>query len=155
MLETGQKAPDFAAKNHNHSMVRLSDYVGHKNVVLYFYPKANTPGCTMQSKGFSDLADDFAELDTAIIGVSRDTSECQRNFKDRNDLTNIELLSDAEGTISEAYGAWQEKDLNGHKVMGIVRSTFIIDKSGNLAFVEYNVSPNEHAEEVLHILKHT
>lgn len=153
MLETGQKAPDFAAKNHNHSWIQLSDYLGEKNVVLYFYPKANTPGCTMQAKGFSDLAADFDEMETVIIGVSKDNSECQRNFKDQHDL-NIELLADTEASICKAYGVWQEKNVNGHKVMGIVRSTFVIDKSGDLSFVEYNVSPNEHAEEILHIVKH-
>ena len=153
MLETGQTAPDFAAKNHNHSWVRLSDYIGQKNVVLYFYPKANTPGCTIEAKGFSDLASDFDEMETVIIGVSKDNSECQRNFKEKHDL-NIELLADTEGSICEAYGVWQEKNKNGHKVMGIVRSTFVIDKSGKLSYVEYNVSPNEHAEEILHIVKH-
>ena len=148
MLTSKQKAPAFSTSNQNNETVSLADFAGRKNVVLYFYPKDDTPGCTIEANQFTSLIDQFEALDTVIIGVSKDSCASHRQFINKFDLK-IQLLADTEGTICRDYGVWQEKEKNGVKKMGIVRSTFIIDKSGTLVDVEYGVVPDGHAQAVL------
>jgi peroxiredoxin len=152
MLENQQPAPVFNALNQNGNPVSLSDYTGKKAVVLYFYPKDDTPGCTIEANDFTKLADQFSQLDTVVIGVSKDSCESHTQFIKKFDLQLV-LLADTDGTICDNYGVWQEKEKDGVKKMGMLRSTFIIDKNGQLADVNYGVSPDGHAQEVLEKVK--
>ena len=152
MLQTGQKAPDFTSVDQNNQSVSLSDYLGSKNVILYFYPKDDTPGCTIEANDFTRLADEFSRLDTVVIGVSKDSCDSHMAFIDKYGLK-VELLADTSGEVCEAYDVWREKEKNGVKKMGIVRSTFVIDKNGNLAAAQYGVDPNGHAEAILELVK--
>lgn len=151
-LEVNQKAPDFQSLNQYDQPVGLSDYLGKKNVVLYFYPKDDTPGCTIEANEFTQHASEFAEFDTVVIGVSKDTCESHRAFIDKYGLK-VDLLADTGGELCESYGVWREREKNGVKSMAILRSTFIIDKQGNLADVSYGVTPDGHALEVLEKVK--
>jgi len=148
MLKAGQVAPVFVCANENNNKVSLSDYIGKKNVVLYFYPKDDTSGCTLEANQFTGLVDEFGVLDTVVIGVSKDDCVSHQNFIDKYSLK-VMLLSDVSGELCEAYGVWQEKEKDGVKKMGIVRSTFIIDKSGLLVDAEYAVTADGHAQAVL------
>lgn len=148
MLEKNQSAPEFSAPNQEGKTVSLSDYLGKKNVVLYFYPKDDTPGCTIEANDFTKLADEFAKYDTVVIGVSKDSCESHRKFVDKYGL-NVQLLADTDGKICEAYDVWREKEKGGVKKMAIWRSTFIIDKNGKIAYAEYLVEPKGHAEKIL------
>jgi peroxiredoxin len=148
MLTAQQPAPAFSTSNQNNKTVNLADFTGNKNIVLYFYPKDDTPGCTIEANQFTTLLDRFDALDTVIIGVSKDNCDSHRQFIDKFDLK-IELLADTDGRLCEDYGVWQEKEKNGVKKMGIVRSTFIIDKTGMLVDVEYGVTAEGHAQAVL------
>lgn len=148
MLEVNQMAPGFAAANAAGRTISLDDFRGRKSVVLYFYPKDDTPGCTIEANQFTALADAFAAADSIVIGVSRDSCESHQAFIDKFGLK-VELLADTDGRICEAYGVWQEKEKQGVKKMGIVRSTFIIDRMGHLAYVEYGVDPEGHAQKIL------
>ena len=148
MLEAQQKAPDFKSVNQYDQPVSLSDYHGKKNVVLYFYPKDDTPGCTIEANEFTQKASEFAEYDTVVIGVSKDNCESHRAFIDKFGLK-VDLLADTNGELCESYGVWCEREKNGVKSMAIFRSTFIIDKQGNLADIEYGVNPEGHAQAVL------
>ena len=152
MLQTGQKAPDFTSVDQNNQSVSLSDYLGSKNVILYFYPKDDTPGCTIEANDFTRLADEFSQLDTVVIGVSKDNCDSHMAFIDKYGLK-VELLADTSGEVCEAYDVWREKEKNSVKKMGIVRSTFVIDKNGNLAAAQYGVDPNGHAEAILELVK--
>ncbi len=152
MLQANNQAPNFDSPNQNNESVKLSDFAGKKNIVLYFYPKDDTPGCTIEANQFTALAAEFAKLDTLILGVSKDPCDSHQAFIDKFNLT-IDLLADTDGSLCESYGVWQEKEKNGVKKMGIVRSTFIIDKSGNLADVEYGVAADGHAQIVLDKIK--
>lgn len=152
MLQAGQQAPDFNSIDQNDRIVKLSDYKGRKNVVLYFYPKDDTPGCTIEANDFTKYSAEFAANGTVIIGVSKDNCESHRAFINKFGLT-IELLADTSGEVCEAYGVWQEKEKNGVKKMGIVRSTFVIDKNGNLVEAIYGVDPNGHAEAMMELVK--
>ncbi|MGD7035621.1 MAG: peroxiredoxin [Gammaproteobacteria bacterium HGW-Gammaproteobacteria-10] len=152
MLEAQQKAPDFQSVNQYDQPVSLSDYLGKKNVVLYFYPKDDTPGCTIEANEFTQKASEFAEYDTVVIGVSKDNCESHRAFIDKFGLK-VDLLADTSGELCESYGVWREREKNGVKSMAIFRSTFIIDKQGNLADVEYGVNPEGHAQAVLEKVK--
>lgn len=152
MLEAQQKAPDFQSVNQYDQPVSLSDYLGKKNVVLYFYPKDDTPGCTIEANEFTQKASEFAEYDTVVIGVSKDNCESHRAFIDKFGLK-VDLLADTNGELCESYGVWREREKNGVKSMAIFRSTFIIDKQGNLADVEYGVNPEGHAQAVLEKVK--
>ena len=148
MLEKNQKAPDFSSPNQDNRTISLSGFSGKNNVILYFYPKDDTPGCTIEANQFTALADDFAALDTVILGVSKDSCESHRAFIKKYGL-GIDLLADTSGEVCERYGVWQEKEKNGVKKMGIVRSTFLIDKRGNLQDVTYGVNAEGHAAEML------
>ena len=152
MLEKNQLAPDFAAPDQNNKIINLSEFRNYKNVVLYFYPKDDTSGCTLEARQFTGLADRFSELETVVIGVSKDSCDSHRAFIDKYGL-NVILLADTGGKICESYGVWQEKEKNGEKKMGIVRSTFIINKGGVLQDVMYAVSADGHALEILEKVK--
>lgn len=152
MLQTNSPAPDFNCVNQHNQPVKLDDFNGRKNIVLYFYPKDDTPGCTIEANQFTALTEQFNAHDTVILGVSKDTCESHQAFIDKFDLK-INLLADTDGKLCEAYGVWQEKEKNGEKKMGIVRSTFIIDKNGKLVDVEYGINPEGHAQDVLQKIK--
>jgi len=152
MLQANTPAPQFNVVNQNNQPVSLADFKGQKNLVLYFYPKDDTPGCTTEANQFTDLLDAFGQQDTIILGVSKDPCDSHQAFIDKFSLK-IDLLADTDGKLCEDYGVWQEKEKNGVKKMGIVRSTFIIDKSGNLADVEYGVAADGHAQIVLDKIK--
>ena len=128
MPQPGSHAPDFTLPNADMELIKLSGYKG-KNVVLYFYPKDDTPGCTVEAIEFSDLEDEFTGHDTIIIGISRDDCMSHADFRDKHGLA-VQLLADVDGRVCEKYGVWQEKEKDGVKKMGIVRSTFVIDKQG-------------------------
>lgn len=146
-LTAGEKAPAFTLPRDGGGKVSLKDFKG-RNLVLYFYPKANTPGCTKESIAFSKLRAAFAKADTDILGVSADPVSAQDKFRDKHKLT-IPLASDEAKEMLAAYGAWGEKSLYGRKFMGVIRKTFLIDKSGRIAKVWPKVSVDGHAEEVL------
>jgi len=148
MLEKNQPAPDFSVLNQLNATVNLSDFKSKKNVVLYFYPKDDTTGCTIEANQFTALSNEFEQLDTVILGVSKDNCESHRAFISKYSLS-VDLLADTSGQLCESYCVWQEKEKNGVKKMGIVRSTFIIDKNGRLADVEYGVTTDGHAQVVL------
>jgi peroxiredoxin len=152
MLKPQIQAPNFSLPNQSGETVSLEDFKGKRNVVLYFYPKDDTSGCTLEANQFTNLVEEFAALDTVVVGVSKDSCDSHRAFIDKYGLK-VELISDAKGELCEAYGVWQEKEKNGVKKMGIVRSTFIIDKQGQLMDVEYGVTADGHASEVLEKIK--
>ena len=148
MLEKNQVAPAFSTPNQKNEMISLSDFKGNKNVVLYFYPKDDTPGCTIQANQFTELASEFAKVESVILGVSKDSCESHQAFIDKFGLS-VDLLADTNGELCDAYGVWQEKEKNGVKKMGIVRSTFLINKEGVLEDVIYGVTADGHAQEML------
>ena len=152
LLEKNQEAPFFRAINQDNQMIYLSDYTGDKNVVLYFYPKDDTPGCTIEANDFTALADQFAELDTVVVGVSKDDCASHRAFISKYGL-NVQLLADTTGDLCDSYGVWQEVEKEGVKKWKIVRSTFIIGKDGNLIEAMYGVNHEGHAQEVLDMIK--
>lgn len=148
MLEKNQTAPAFSAPNQHHEMISLVDYQGKKNLVLYFYPKDDTPGCTIEANQFTALASEFAKADTVVLGVSKDSCESHQAFIDKFGL-NVDLLADTSGELCDAYQVWQEKEKNGVKKMGIVRSSFLINKQGILVDAMYGVNAEGHAQEML------
>ena len=152
MLEKNRIAPEFTTVNQHNENISLSDYKGKSNIVLYFYPKDDTPGCTIEANQFTELATDFAEADTVVLGVSKDSCDSHQAFIDKFGLK-VDLLADTDGKLCDAYGVWQEKEKNGVKKMGIVRSTFVIDKQGVLVDVIYGVTADGHAREVLQTVK--
>lgn len=151
MLETGTKAPAFSLNDKDGKVVSLSDFMG-KKVVLYFYPKDNTPGCTRQACAFAAAYEDFKTLDAVVIGVSKDSEASHRKFAEKYGLPFI-LLSDPELKAIQAYGVWQEKKNYGKVSMGVVRSTFIIDEKGLIEKVMPKVKPDTNAAEILAYLK--
>ena len=153
MLEVQQLAPTFSVKNQHNQLVNLTDFANTKNVVLYFYPKDDTPGCTIEANDFTRLADQFSQYDTVVIGVSKDSCESHVDFINKYELKVI-LLADTDGSLCESYDVWREKERNGVKSMGILRSTFIINKQGVLTEVEYGVNHEGHAEAILENIKH-
>jgi peroxiredoxin Q/BCP len=152
MLQAGHAAPGFSLPDADMEMVKLSDFKGRKNVVLYFYPRDDTPGCTMQAIEFTDLEQEFAKLDAVVLGVSKDDCLSHAAFRDKHGLA-VRLLADTEGEACEKYKVWQEKDKDGVKRMGIVRSTFLIDKQGKLRHALYGVNSRGHAAEILKLVK--
>ncbi len=152
MLEINQQAPSFSSRNQLNNVVNLSDFTSKQNVVLYFYPKDDTPGCTIEANDFTRLADEFSQLDTVVIGVSKDTCESHVDFINKFGLK-VVLLADTSGELCESYGVWRERDKNGVKSMAIFRSTFIINKEGTLVDVEYGVNHEGHAAAVLEKVK--
>lgn len=148
MLNKNEVAPDFSTINQDNKVIKLSDFNGNKNIVLYFYPKDDTSGCTVEANQFTELASDFAKVDTVVIGVSKDSCESHQAFIDKYDLK-VDLLADTSGELCDAYGVWQEKEKNGVKKMGIIRSTFLINKESMLVDVSYGVTADGHAQEML------
>jgi thioredoxin-dependent peroxiredoxin len=152
MLENNQNAPQFRSLNQNNQIVSLADFAGQKNVVLYFYPKDDTPGCTIEANDFTALAPEFNKLDTVVIGVSKDSCQSHTDFINKYKL-NIDLLADTAGELCELYDVWREREKNGVKSMHVLRSTFIIDKNGKLANVAYGINHEGHAQETLEKVK--
>ena len=150
LIKAGAKAPDFTLKDKDGADVSLSDFRG-KKVVLYFYTKDNTPGCTRQACAFAAAFDAFREKNVAVIGVSKDSTASHQKFADKYDLPFI-LLSDPERQAIEAYGVWQEKKLYGKTSMGVVRTTFIIDEQGIIEKVMPKVKPDTNAADILEYL---
>ncbi|MBO5924449.1 MAG: thioredoxin-dependent thiol peroxidase [Lentisphaeria bacterium] len=147
MLKIGDTAPDFALPDADGSIVSLKDFRG-KKVVLYFYPKDNTPGCTRQACAFAENYTAFNSRNIVVIGISKDSVASHRKFADKYNLPFI-LLADPELAAIQAYGVWQEKKLYGKVSMGVVRTTFIIDENGNIAKVMPKVKPDTNAAEIL------
>ncbi len=152
MLEKNQIAPEFNSVNQDNQVLSLSSFKGNKNVVLYFYPKDDTPGCTIEANDFTKLADEFAALDTVVIGVSKDSCASHTAFISKFGLK-LDLLADESGEVCESYGVWQEKVKNGEKKMAILRSTFVINKEGRLVEAQYGVNHEGHAEAILAIVQ--
>ena len=147
MLEIGMKAPDFSLPDKDGNTVRLSDFQG-KKVVLYFYPKDNTPGCTRQACAFAASYEQFKAQDATVIGISKDSVASHLKFAQKYDLPFI-LLSDPELQAIQAYGVWQEKKLYGKVSMGVARTTYIIDEQGIIEKVMPKVKPDTNAAEIL------
>jgi peroxiredoxin Q/BCP len=145
-LKVGDKAPDFNLPGDGNSTVNLSDYKG-RTVVLYFYPKDDTPGCTKEACGFNENLKAFEKLDAAVIGLSKDSVKKHDKFKQKFGL-NFPLASDETGEVCEKYGTWIEKSMYGRKYMGIDRATFLIDPQGNIAQIWRKVSVTGHVDEV-------
>src|SRR5215510_1607486 len=140
-LAVGDKAPAFALKDQNGKTVRLSGFKG-RRVVVYFYPKADTPGCTQQSCNLRDAFPQLRKLKAAVVGISPDPVEKQKKFDDKYEL-GFPLLSDTDHAVADAWGVWGQKSLYGKKFMGIIRSAFVVDDKGKLAGVFYKVSPKD------------
>ncbi len=151
MLEVGTKAPEFTLLDKDGNSVSLNDHAG-KKVVLYFYPKDNTPGCTRQACAFAGAYEEFKKINAVVIGVSKDSVASHQKFAEKHGLPFI-LLSDPELTAIQDYGVWQEKKLYGKVSMGVVRSTFVIDENGMIEKVMPKVKPDTNAEEILAYLK--
>ena len=151
LLETGAIAPNFALQNSEGNTVRLSDFAG-KRVVLYFYPRDNTPGCTRQACAFAGAYEDFRTLDVAVIGVSKDSVASHQRFAEKYNLPFI-LLSDPELQAIQAYGVWQEKKNYGKVSMGVVRTTYVIDPEGRIERTFPKVKPDTNAAEILEYLR--
>jgi peroxiredoxin Q/BCP len=147
MLEEGKPAPDFILRSDRGEDVTLSQLRG-KPVVLYFYPRDDTPGCTTQACGIRDAWDEFEHRGVLVLGVSPDSADSHVKFKGKYGLP-FTLLADEDHAVSEAYGVWIEKNMGGKKYMGVERSTFVIDAHGNVARVMRRVKPDTHADDVL------
>ena len=152
VLQAGQAAPGFDLPDAEMESVSLASFRKRKIVVLYFYPKDDTPGCTMEAIEFSDMQEEFERLNAVVIGVSMDDCLSHGSFLDKHGLA-VQLLADVEGEVCNNYGVLQEKEHEGRKKTCIQRSTFIIDKHGTLKHVLYGVSPRGHAAEVLKLVK--
>ena len=152
MLEVNQTAPDFSSVNQDGEAVTLAQFAGKQNVVLYFYPKDDTPGCTIEANEFTALIDEFAAADTVVLGVSKDSCEKHQKFISKHGLK-VELLADTDGTLCELYGTWGLRKFMGREYMGIGRSTFVIDKQGKLVEVDYKVKAKGHAQKILEIVQ--
>ena len=150
-LSTGDKAPDFNLPTDGGGMLALKDLKG-KKVVLYFYPKDDTPGCTTEAQAFRDAIKAFEKEGAVIVGVSKDTAKKHDKFKAKYDLP-FHLVSDEDGTLCESYGVWVEKNMYGRKYMGIQRATFLIDEKGVIRNIWPKVKVKQHADEVLAAVK--
>ena len=151
MLEIGQKAPEFCLKNQDEVEICLKDLKG-KWVVLYFYPKDNTPGCTTEACDFTNEFEEFEKLDAIILGVSPDSCESHRKFIEKKNLK-ITLLCDEDKNVLKEYGAWGIKKMYGKEYEGVIRSTFLIDPDGNIAYIWPKVRVKGHVEKVKETLK--
>ena len=150
MLETGIKAPDFTLLNQDGESVTLSQYLG-KKIILYFYPKDNTPGCTKQACGFAQLYPDFNEKGAIILGVSKDSVKSHKKFQEKYQLP-FTLLSDPELQVIQAYDVWKEKNMYGKKVMGVVRTTYLINEDGIIEKAYTKVKAAQNPEDMLEVL---
>ena len=152
MLKVGQVAPTFVLPDADMESIDIALHIRKSNVVLFFYPRDDTPGCTLEATDFSDHEDDFLHHDCVVIGISRDECLKHAEFRDKHGIS-IRLLSDVDGVVCKQYGVWQAKEVDGVKKFGIVRSTFVIDKQGVLRFALYGVTAKGHALEVLRVVK--
>jgi peroxiredoxin Q/BCP len=150
--KVGNLAPGFTLKNQGGEEVSLKSFKGKKNIVLYFYPKASTPGCTTQACGIRDSLSEFVALDTLILGVSPDPQAKLKKFIDKYQL-NFDLLSDEDHSIAEKYGVWGLKKFMGREFMGILRTSFLIDKEGRLRHVMDKVNTKSHDQDVIAYIK--
>ena len=150
MLEPGDKAPDFKLEGDDGKTHTLKEFSG-KTLILYFYPKDNTPGCTVEACEFRDAAAAYKKRKAVVVGVSPDSVAAHGKFRDKHDL-NFLLLADPDHEVAAAYGAWGDKVLYGRKFKGIIRSTFVIDEKGRIAGARYKVSPKGHASAILEAL---
>jgi thioredoxin-dependent peroxiredoxin len=146
-LEVGKKAPEFEAKDQNGNLVKLSDFKG-KKVVLYFYPKDNTPGCTAQACNLRDNYEALQKAGYVVLGVSSDSEKSHQKFIEKQNLP-FTLLADEDLKVHEAYGTWVEKSMYGRKYMGTARTTFVIDENGNLSEIIEKVNTKEHTKQIL------
>ena len=151
-LSVGKQAPAFSLLDQSGSKVALKDFKGEKNVLLYFYPKAMTPGCTVQACGLRDSKRALSRLDTVALGISPDPVARLKKFEDKESL-NFTLLSDEDHSIAEKYGVWGLKKFMGREFMGIIRTTFLINKQGKLVHIMDKVKTKTHHDDVLEILK--
>ena len=152
MLKEGQVAPLFALPDADMQSVDVAAFRGKNNVILFFYPKDGTPGCTLEATDFSDHEEEFLSRDCVVIGISRDDCLKHAEFRDNHGIS-VCLLSDADGVVCKKYGVWQAKEVDGVKRFGIARSTFVIDKQGVLRLVMYGVNAKGHALDVLRLVK--
>jgi len=152
MLKVGESVPPFDLPDSEMEMVSLASFLGAKNVVFYFYPKDDTSGCTIEAIDFSELDDAFVALNTAVVGVSMDDCMSHGSFRDKHGLT-VQLLADTDGDVCKGYGVLHEKEFEGRKKVGVLRSTFIIDRTGVVRHALYGVNPRGHAAEVLNLVK--
>lgn len=152
MLQPGDQAPPFSLPNADMERVTLERLLNGRNLVIYFYPKDDTPGCTMEALDFTDLQSEFDAAETDVVGISRDTCTSHGAFRDKYGLT-VQLLADTDGEACEAYGVWREKEAHGEKRMGIVRSTFVVDKEGVIRHAIYDVKPKGHAAQILELVQ--
>jgi peroxiredoxin Q/BCP len=150
-IEAGQTAPPFTLQDDSGNQVKLADLQG-SPVVLYFYPRDDTPGCTKEACAFRDRSDEIKQLGAHVLGVSPDTVESHQKFRDKYTL-NFPLLADPQHTVAEKYGAWREKNMYGKKSMGIQRSTFLIDASGNVAKIWKRVRVDGHDQAVIEAIE--
>ena len=152
MLQVGHPAPQFSLPDASMEMMNLSSYRGKKNVVLYFYPRDGSPGCTIQSIDFSDREQEFSRLDTVVFGISRDDVLSHAAFRDEQGLS-VQLLSDTDSVVCRKYDVLEKKVVDGKPRESLTRSTFIIDKKGILRHILRDVNPRDHADEVLKKVK--
>lgn len=152
MLKAGQEAPTFVLPDADMELIDIARYHGKNHVILFFYPKDGTPGCTLEATDFSDHEDEFARHDCTVIGISRDDCIRHAEFRDKHGIS-VLLLSDTEGAACRQYGVWQAKDVGGTKKHGIVRSTFVIDKHGVVRLALYGVNAKGHALDMLRVVK--
>jgi peroxiredoxin len=151
MIQVGDTAPEFDLPDADMSNTSSAALAGNP-YVIYFYPKDDTPGCTMEGIEFTELMSEFEQRGVQIIGVSRDTCASHAAFRDKYGL-NMRLLADVEGALCEAYDVWREKEKNGEKKLGILRSTFIVDAAGTVRHALYDVKPKGHAEQILELVR--
>jgi peroxiredoxin Q/BCP len=151
-LKDGDKAPDFSNPDADMNLISRGQFKGKKNLVLYFYMRDDTPGCTAEGIEFSDLEKEFEKLDTVVLGVSRDDCISHGEFRDKHGIT-VRLLADKDTQTCESYGVMQDKEVDGVKRRGMVRSTFIIDKQGIIRHALYGVQSRGHAREILDLVK--
>lgn len=152
MLKVGQTAPIFVLPDADMESVAIDQFRGKNNVILFFYPRDDTPSCTLEATDFSDHAEDFLDRGCVVMGVNRDDCIRHAEFRDKHGIS-IRLLSDEDGSACKRYGVWQEKEVDGVKRFGIVRSTFVIDKQGVLQAALYGVNAKGHALDVLRMVK--
>ena len=152
MLQAGDRAPVFDLPDADMNPVSLENFRTRQHVVLYFYPRDDTPGCTLEAIEFSDLAEQFEKLKTVILGVSMDDCIAHGTFRDKHGLS-VQLLSDVDGDVCRRYGVVQEKEVEGRRRVGIQRSTFVIDRKGVIQHASYGVAPRGHAHEILDVVR--
>ena len=150
-LQAGDTAPAFTLVDQDGNKVKLGDYKGQR-VVVYFYPKANTPGCTVQSCALRDAEPDLSSLDAVVLGISPDAPAAQKKFDDKYGL-NFLLLADEDHAVADKWGVWGEKSLYGRKFFGIIRSAFVVDKAGKIAAAFYKISPKDTVPKVTKVLE--